>query len=143
MIGSLETESTKVIRRGRPKGTVHEERPEPREYSYRDDGCEISTTCLDCPLPQCKYDDPNFYNVYTNLAKHGFLIFDLLYSQKPVRALAKQYNITERQIFRIRKKVSNNEIDFDYLEIFVKARKKAIKQGILHPKASSKKRASN
>ena len=60
-----------------------------------------------------------------------------------MKALAKQHNITERQIFRIRKKVSNNEIDFDYLEIFVKARKKAIKQGILHPKASSKKRASN
>ena len=143
MIGSLETESTKVIRRGRPKGTVHEERPEPRDYSYRDDGCEISTTCLECPLPKCRHDDSGFYNVYSNLAKHGFLIFDLMYSQLSVKSLSKQYNITERQIFRIRKRLTNNEINFDYLEIFVKARKKAIKQGILNPNASSKKRPSN
>ena len=23
-----------------------------------DDGCEVATSCLQCPLPQCKYDDP-------------------------------------------------------------------------------------
>ena len=143
MIGSLETESTNVIRRGRPKGTVHEERPEPREYSYRDDGCEISAKCLECPLPKCRHDDPIFYNVYSNIAKHGFLIFDLMYSQASVKSLSKQYNITERQIFRIKKRLTDNEINFDYLEIFVNARKEAIKKGLLHPNASSKKRPSN
>jgi hypothetical protein len=24
---------------------------------YRDTGCEVSPSCLDCPLPKCKYDN--------------------------------------------------------------------------------------
>ena len=27
-------------------------------YSAVDDGCEYSPSCLQCPLPVCKYDDP-------------------------------------------------------------------------------------
>lgn len=30
----------------------------PEYFPYRDDGCEVSPTCLRCPLPRCKYDDP-------------------------------------------------------------------------------------
>lgn len=30
----------------------------PESYPYRDDGCEVSPSCLRCPLPVCKYDDP-------------------------------------------------------------------------------------
>ena len=30
----------------------------PPEYChYRDEGCELSTSCLNCPLPQCIYDE--------------------------------------------------------------------------------------
>jgi len=32
------------------------ERPE--NYFVADDGCQYSPTCLRCPLPTCKYDDP-------------------------------------------------------------------------------------
>lgn len=24
-----------------------------------DDGCEVASSCFDCPLPACKYDHPN------------------------------------------------------------------------------------
>ena len=30
--------------------------PEHATY-YRDDGCSIAPECLQCPLPQCRYDD--------------------------------------------------------------------------------------
>ena len=26
--------------------------------NYRDTGCSIAPKCLECPLPQCRYDDP-------------------------------------------------------------------------------------
>ena len=29
-----------------------------REAEYSDDGCEYSSSCLRCPLPRCRYDDP-------------------------------------------------------------------------------------
>ena len=32
--------------------------PSPRFSDYPDDGCEVAPSCLRCPLPQCKYDDP-------------------------------------------------------------------------------------
>ncbi len=31
----------------------------PPEYChYRDEGCEFIDSCLNCPLPQCLYDEP-------------------------------------------------------------------------------------
>lgn len=30
----------------------------PEQTRYRDEGCELHPTCLGCPLPQCRYDDP-------------------------------------------------------------------------------------
>ena len=31
----------------------------PPEYChYRDEGCEFADACLDCPFPQCLYDEP-------------------------------------------------------------------------------------
>ena len=31
----------------------------PPEYChYRDEGCEFADSCLNCPFPQCIYDEP-------------------------------------------------------------------------------------
>ena len=30
----------------------------PTASHYVDDGCEVSPKCLECPLPLCRYDDP-------------------------------------------------------------------------------------
>lgn len=29
----------------------------PEDAEYRDTGCDISPTCLACPLPACRYDE--------------------------------------------------------------------------------------
>lgn len=34
----------------------------PRFNDHPDTGCEASSACLTCPLPQCKYDDWTWYN---------------------------------------------------------------------------------
>ena len=33
----------------------------PEFYHYEDTGCEVSRSCLNCPLPRCKYDDPIWF----------------------------------------------------------------------------------
>ena len=33
----------------------------PEFIHYEDTGCEVSQACLNCPLPQCKYDDPDWF----------------------------------------------------------------------------------
>jgi hypothetical protein len=30
----------------------------PEYCHYRDEGCEYAKACLDCPFPQCLYDEP-------------------------------------------------------------------------------------
>jgi AraC-like DNA-binding protein len=30
----------------------------PEYCHYRDEGCEYAQACLDCPFPQCLYDEP-------------------------------------------------------------------------------------
>jgi len=35
-----------------------------KDDAYVDDGCEESPSCLSCPLPQCRYDDPVWYQAY-------------------------------------------------------------------------------
>ena len=40
-----------------PAGTHHQ------FNSYQDNGCDESPTCLACPLPTCKHDDPAAYQL--------------------------------------------------------------------------------
>ena len=35
----------------------------PEHFPYRDDGCDVSSSCLRCPLPRCKYDSDESGNV--------------------------------------------------------------------------------
>ncbi len=48
----------------RPKRTAGTDHKVDRE-TFQDDGdCEASPSCLDCPLPQCKYDDPSLFKKF-------------------------------------------------------------------------------
>jgi len=31
----------------------------PAHLTYHDDGCEAAPRCLACPLPRCRYEEPN------------------------------------------------------------------------------------
>ena len=41
----------------------------PEFIHYDDTGCEVSQACLNCPLPQCKYDDPDWFRHHQRLIK--------------------------------------------------------------------------
>ena len=36
----------------------------PEQMHYADTGCEAAVSCLMCPLPMCKFDDPAWYHAY-------------------------------------------------------------------------------
>jgi hypothetical protein len=42
------------------KGEATENEPDlpPEYHHYRDEGCEFADSCLNCPFPQCLYDEP-------------------------------------------------------------------------------------
>ena len=41
----------------------------PEQHQYRDEGCSVSPSCLRCPLPWCKYDDPAAYHRELRLSR--------------------------------------------------------------------------
>lgn len=45
---------------------------EGRHDVVRDDGCDVSPRCVDCPLKTCRYDDPREYMAWKReqRAKH-------------------------------------------------------------------------
>jgi hypothetical protein len=54
---SAEAGTPQAIRR-RPNKVDRLEDLLPEHIQYRDDGCEVSPTCLECPLPVCRYEVP-------------------------------------------------------------------------------------
>lgn len=42
------------------QGSILEPAPDllPEYCHYKDEGCELADSCLDCPFPQCVYDEP-------------------------------------------------------------------------------------
>ena len=68
---------------------------------YSDTGCDISPSCLNCPLRQCKYDDPGEYRRYKR-GIHTAAILDKIERQSlTVRQTAIEFAVTERTIYRI------------------------------------------
>ena len=71
----------------------------PEEMHYADDGCEASPHCLQCPLPQCKHDDPAWYRSFRHKSRDA-AIADARRSA-PIRAVAIMFRLSPRTINRV------------------------------------------
>ena len=70
-------------------------------YHYEDTGCEASDSCLDCPLPVCKYDNPDWYHRNRRLAKDFRMVQIIQQESLSVAGAAERFGITSRTVFRI------------------------------------------
>lgn len=72
----------------------------PENTRYADDGCDLSTSCLNCPLPICKYDDPGWTR-RQDRGQRDDEIFRLRKAGLPVPELARQFKVSTRTVHRI------------------------------------------
>ena len=73
----------------------------PNYDSYKDEGCEASPSCLTCPLPQCRYDNPIWFQQYKRLAR-DFRIWKTIQSESlTANKAAERFSVTARTISRI------------------------------------------
>lgn len=70
-------------------GAVHE------KWGY-DDGCDVTPHCLECPLAECKYDDPYYYNCW----KNGQTPAEPRAPDVPVKQLAQEAGVSARTMYR-------------------------------------------
>ncbi len=73
----------------------------PEYYHYEDTGCEVSPSCLTCPLPRCKYDDPVWYQKHRRMARDLEVWTTMQAEGLTADEAANRFSVTVRTIFRI------------------------------------------
>jgi hypothetical protein len=72
----------------------------PENMSFRDDGCDVSQSCLSCPLSVCKYDDPG-WAVRESRRSRDSEILRLRVEGVPVSELAARFSVSTRTVHRV------------------------------------------
>lgn len=73
----------------------------PEHTEYRDTGCELSASCLQCPLARCKYDAPGGAPRLATEARDREIRLLRRRYRAPVHMLAQTYGLSRRSIFRV------------------------------------------
>jgi hypothetical protein len=71
----------------------------PEFCHYRDEGCEYAKACLDCPFPQCLFDEPRGRQQWMKQTRDREIkrLFD---TGSKVKELAALFGVSERTIQR-------------------------------------------
>ena len=93
--------------------------PEPDPY-YADDGCEVASSCLACPLPRCKYDDIRWYERNRRLANDLRMTAVIEREGLSAEEAAARFAITKRTVFRVlrRSRQAMRELTADEAAVF-------------------------
>ncbi len=73
----------------------------PENTNYRDDGCDISSSCLTCPLPVCKFDNPGWLRRASRHERDESVVQAQLVEGLGVLELAERFRLSSRTIHRI------------------------------------------
>ena len=92
----------------------------PEFYHYEDTGCEVSPSCLTCPLPQCKYDDPVWFQRHRRMARDLKVWTTMQLEGLTADEAAERFSVTVRTIFRIMRRCREaaSEVDSEELQAF-------------------------
>lgn len=72
----------------------------PENIGYRDTGCEVFPSCLRCPLPQCKYDDPIWYQQYRRQGRDQLILAAFDDDGATVTQVAELFRLSPRTVQR-------------------------------------------
>lgn len=72
---------------------------------YADTGCAASPSCLQCPLPQCKHDDPIWFQLYLRLARDRERCSAMTREGLTVEEAAERFGVQVRTVYRMMRRV--------------------------------------
>ncbi len=80
----------------------------PPEYChYQDEGCEFADSCLNCPFPQCIYEQPRGRQRWLKKLRTGEVMRLFTTEGKGVKELATMFGVSQRTIQRALKRDKN------------------------------------
>jgi hypothetical protein len=78
------------------------------DYSeYRDQGCDLSSSCLRCPLPKCRHDKQEGGRRVSKRLRDLEIFRQRTASGRSVSELATEFDLSKRTIQRIIRRLSN------------------------------------
>lgn len=89
----------------------------PEYYHYEDTGCEVAPSCLSCPLPRCKYDDPVWFQRHRRMSR-DLKVWSTMQSESlTVEAAADRFSVTVRTVFRIMRRCRDEATELNSTEV--------------------------
>ena len=77
----------------------------PPEYChYRDEGCELADSCLNCPFPECIYAQPRGKQRWLKMMRDKEVLRLFTTQGKGVKELALMFGVSQRTVQRVLKR---------------------------------------
>lgn len=73
----------------------------PEHTTYSDTGCDLYPSCLTCPLPRCRYDDPGGAASMLRSGRDAAILRVAERDGVSVDSLATMFGLSRRTIFRV------------------------------------------
>ena len=81
----------------------------PPEYcQYRDEGCDLADSCLNCPLPGCVYDEPGGRQHWLKKSRAREMVRLFTVEGKGIGELAQIFGVSQRTVQRALKVTSTD-----------------------------------
>ena len=81
---------------GAPRGNAL-----PEHTNYADTGCDLYPSCLQCPLPRCRYEEPGGAAAILRQGRDESILRLARNSGLGVDELARSFGVSRRTIFRV------------------------------------------
>ncbi|RJO63353.1 MAG: hypothetical protein C4542_00220 [Dehalococcoidia bacterium] len=75
----------------------------PEHLHYKDEGCEMSPSCLACPLASCVYDTPHGKQVLLKRRRNDEMARMYREERLSYRELARLFKVSKRTVQRVLK----------------------------------------
>ena len=72
----------------------------PEHVEYRDRGCDLFPSCLSCPLPRCRYDEPGGVRAMLNRVRDREIRRMRFDDGVAVNEIARRFQVSRRTVFR-------------------------------------------
>ncbi len=79
----------------------------PEHCRYKDEGCELAESCLNCPFPSCIYDEPGGKQQLLKRQRDREIVRLFQKEGKGVKELAAIFGISQRTVQRALKNYRN------------------------------------
>ena len=72
----------------------------PEFCRYRDEGCDLAASCLNCPFPQCVYEQPGGRQHWLKMIRNREIVRQFTKEGKKIKELALMFGVSTRTVQR-------------------------------------------